>query len=123
MNGKEALERLLKYVNINEAELITKYGYSASNDIEPIKQDLDRLEKLEKDYEKLKERYKHRVETSNDLCDAVEQYEKAIEILKDRFDINGVVKYDDFYAIECDYTYFYITQEQYTLIKEVLGNE
>ena len=48
MNSKECLERLLKYANINEAELITKYGYSASNDIETIKQDLDKLEKLEK---------------------------------------------------------------------------
>ena len=26
MNSKKALERLLKYANINEAELITKYG-------------------------------------------------------------------------------------------------
>ena len=52
MKSKECLERLLKYANINEAELITKYGYSASNDIETIKQDLDRLEKLEKALDK-----------------------------------------------------------------------
>ena len=54
MNSKECLERLLKHLNINEAELITKYGYSALNDIETIKQDLDRLEKLEKAIEILK---------------------------------------------------------------------
>lgn len=54
MNSKECLERLLKYANINEAELITKYGYSASNDIETIKQDLDRLEKLEQENNSLR---------------------------------------------------------------------
>lgn len=44
--SKECLERLLKYVNSNEADLITKYGYSALNDIEIIKQDLEVLEWL-----------------------------------------------------------------------------
>ena len=48
MTSKEALERLLKYVNINEAKLITKYGYSALNDIETIKQDLERFNELVK---------------------------------------------------------------------------
>ena len=48
MNSKECLERLLKYVNINEADLITKYGYSALNDIKTIKQDLEVLEIIKK---------------------------------------------------------------------------
>ena len=55
MTSKECLERLLKNIVVNETILITKYGYSALNDIETIKQDLDRLEKLEKAIEILKE--------------------------------------------------------------------
>ena len=42
------------------------------------------LEKLEKENQELKERYKHRAETSNDLCKAVKQYEKAFEILVEK---------------------------------------
>ena len=33
MKSKEALERLLKNIVVNETILITKYGYSALNDI------------------------------------------------------------------------------------------
>lgn len=48
MTSKEALERLVKYANIQEARLMVKYGYSALNDIEIIKQDLEILEILKK---------------------------------------------------------------------------
>ena len=72
MNSKEALARLTYCDNDMESE--EKY-------YKIIKQDLDRLEKLEKAHEKLKERYKHRAETSHDLCKAVKQYEKAFDIL------------------------------------------
>ena len=71
MTSKEALKRLLKYVNINEADLITKYGYSASNDIEPIKKDLKRLETF--DY----------IATQNvELREENTKLKKAIKILK-----------------------------------------
>ena len=58
MNSKEALERLLKYANINEAVLITKYGYSALKDVEAIKQDLDKIKKLEKENARLRTKIK-----------------------------------------------------------------
>ena len=38
--------------------------------------------KLEKENQELKERYKHRAETSKDLCKAVKQYEKALNDCK-----------------------------------------
>lgn len=80
--------------------------------------------KLEKENEKLKERYKHRAETSNDLCKEVRQYEKAIEILKIKrvsihilLETNSVAEYN--FCV--DYNQL-LTQEEYELLKEVLGN-
>lgn len=54
LTALEALERLIKYANINEAILITKYGYSALNDINCIKQDLNKLKELEEENESLR---------------------------------------------------------------------
>lgn len=77
MTSKKILEYLYNASKIgitsNENAKILKDYYKL------ILKDLDRLEKLEKDYEKLKERYKHRAEVSNDLCKGVKQYENIIE--------------------------------------------
>ena len=120
MNSKEALARLTYCVNDMESE--EKY-------YKIIKQDLDRLEKLEKAHEKLKERYKHRAETSNDLCKAVKQYEKAFDIVTYK-SVNililkyciakggGVETYNLHYKTEEP-----ITQKEYELLKEVFGND
>lgn len=109
MNSKEALENLTYCINGMESK--EKY-------YKIIKQDLERLEKLEKEnkelrkaikqwninggnllrenaelkneLEKLKERYKHRAETSNDLCKAVNQYEKAIEIIANKIEFEDL---------------------------------
>ena len=80
MTSKECLKTLCKsisYAKLSCKELIELY--------ELIKQDLDRLEKIEREHEKLKEKYKHRAETSNDLCEAVKLYEKVFEILNNKF--------------------------------------
>lgn len=124
MNSKECLEKLTYCVNGMESQ--EKY-------YKIIKQDLDRLEKLEKEHNKLKERYKHRAETSNDLCKAVKQYEKAFEILQDilLFEINNYEENNKkYYYIALysknDKSYLdrnKISKEQYELLKEVLGNE
>ena len=120
MNSKEALARLTYCVNDMESE--EKY-------YKIIKQDLDRLEKLEKENQELKERYKHRAETSNDLCKAVKQYEKAFDIVTYK-SVNililkyciakggGVETYNLHYKTEEQ-----ITQEEYELLKEVFGND
>ena len=120
MNSKEALARLTYCDNDMESE--EKY-------YKTVKQDLDRLEKLEKEHEKLKERYKHRAETSNDLCKAVKQYEKAFEILVDKKVNILVLKYfiekgDDVKTYNLYYTTKEkLTQEEYELLKEVLEND
>ena len=99
MNSREHIKSKLEYLK--------RYEPSLSFDIDmykTIKQDLDRLEKLE----------------------------KAIEILKDKLDIdiltNGNV--DNYYKYYLDFrsstntrTFVSITQEQYELLKEVLENE
>ena len=120
MNSKEALARLTYCVNDMESE--EKY-------YKIIKQDLDRLHKLEKEHEKLKERYKHRAETSNDLCKTVKQYEKAFDILENKI-VNililkyciakggGVETYNLHYKTEEK-----LTQEEYELLKEVFRND
>ena len=108
MNSKEALARLTYCVNDMESE--EKY-------YKIIKQDLDRLEKLEKAHEKLKERYKHRAETSNDLCKAVKQYEKAIEIFRKMCSLNNNK------TLETEECFLRLTEEEYSLLKGVLEDE
>ena len=120
MNSKEALARLTYCDNNMESK--AKY-------YKTVKQDLDRLEKLEKEHEKLKERYKHRAETSNDLCKAIKQYEKAFDILANKV-VNililkyciakggGVETYNLHYKTEEK-----LTQEEYELLKEVFRND
>lgn len=82
-----------------------------------IREDLDRLEKLEKENQELKERYKHRAETSNDLCKAVNQYEKAIEIFRKICSLNNNK------TLETERCFLRLTEEEYSLLKEVFGNE
>ena len=137
MTSKEVLEylRTCKFCKIvmgtdyeNDDRYFTLYDVF-SEEIEIIQKDLDRLEKLEKENQELKERYKHRAETSNDLCKAVKQYEKVIDILENKI-VNililkycivkggGVETYNLHYKTEEK-----LTQEEYELLKEVFGND
>lgn len=121
ITSKKALEAYHRMANGNSIIIDDTKAY------ETIKQDLDKLEKLENDYKKLKERYQHRAETSNDLCEAVKQYEKVIDILVDKkVDVSVLL-----HLIECgnDTPQYYnegleqqyrLTQEEYELLKEVL---
>lgn len=98
MNSKEALERL-GAEKLARGELIRN-----DNKVEPyikcIEQDLDRLEKLKKVIESLKDNIYF---TFNDEC-------TYICLKRDEYD-------------ECDYTIIYPNKEQYELLKEVLGNK
>jgi hypothetical protein len=123
MTSKEALERLLYYANINEAELITKYGYSASYDIKQISQDLDKLEKLEEENQVL-------LVNKNVAQGIAKKNKEENDKLKKAFDkaIEKCMKFDkcppitcielandnDNVCKECWKKYF---------MKEVLGNE
>lgn len=128
LNSKEALEHICKNCD-NECCPYIHYEKSRCAFYGVIKQDLDRLEKLEKENQELKERYKHRAETSNDLCKAVKQYEKAFDIVTYK-SVNililkyciakggGVETYNLHYKTEEP-----ITQEEYELLKEVIEND
>ena len=128
MKSKDALEYLCKNCN-HECCPYIQYDKSHCGFYGLIRHDLDRLEKLEKEHEKLKERYKHRAETSNDLCKTVKQYEKAFDILVNK-KVNilvlkyfiekgeGVKTYNLYYT-----TKEKLTQEEYELLKEVFGND
>lgn len=128
MNSKECLERLLKYVNINEADLITKYGYSALNDIKTIKKKLDKLEKLEEENLVLLVNKNAAQCIAKKFKEENDKLKKALEILKSKFKFElgvSVVKEKYCYSLEFLYNnqYFTITQEQYELLKEVLRND
>ena len=118
MTSKEALNKLQHYIN---GTILTGDVYLEC--VKTIDKDLERLEELEKDYEKLKERYKHRAEISNDLCKAVKQYEKAVEILKDNLEIapyhNKTLNIYSIDILNYDCK-LYLSQKQYELLKEVL---
>ena len=134
MTSKECLERLLKIAYVEpgptKEKFITyareiEHNKKCSDLYNIISQDLERLEKLEKENQELKERYKHRAEISNELNEALNQYEKALEILNDKFKFElgvSVVKEKYYYSLEFLYNnqYFTITQEEYELLKEVL---
>ena len=72
MTSKEALEYICKTCD-NKSCPWKHYEKSRCAFYGVIKQDLNRLEKLEKENQELRERYKHRAETSKDLCKAVNQ--------------------------------------------------
>ena len=126
---KEALEIIRDYHNQISLLCKGKLNNRIINAENQIEKDLDQLEKLEKENKELKERYKHRAETSNDLCKAVKQYEKAFDILVNKV-VNtlilkyciakggGVETYNLHYKTEEK-----LTQEEYELLKEVFGND
>ena len=138
MTSKECLERLVKIAYVEPGPTKEKF-ITYAREIEhnkkcldlynTIKQDRDRLEKLENENEKLKERYKHRAAISNELNEALNQYEKALEILRDNVQItlydkdSWVENYGINVKMILDYEIRFLTQEQYKLLKEVLGNE
>ena len=91
MISKEALEKL-SYIPIYEEDIDIIFKGDLCevyrNEVDIISKDLDHLEKLEKENQELKDRYKHRAETSNDLCkivekdlDQLEEYKKIEEEL------------------------------------------
>ena len=114
MTSKECLEHICKNCD-NECCPYIHYEKSRCAFYGIIKQDLDRLEKLEKENQELKERYKHRAETSNDLCKEVKHYEKVIEIFREICSLNNNNK-----TLETERCILRLTEEEYELLKEVL---
>ena len=97
-------------------------------DIETIKQDLDRLEQLEKENQELVVNKNVAQGIAIKLKEENDRLKKALEILKDKFKFElgvSVVKEKYYYSLEFLYNnqYFTISQEEYKLLKEVLDND
>lgn len=146
MNSKEALDNLVHCKSITRCkECRHKSLCTMERDFNIIKQDLDRLEKLEKENELLKldnqdlhnqikknvkEHYKEfmedydcLLEEYHELYKVWEKLKKVIEILKDYFEI--WLNYEEeeiFGGFEIN-GYHQINKQEYELLKEVLGNE
>lgn len=138
MNSKECLEdiKLILYENL-------EFHMDVDELIEPIKQDLNRLEELEKENEKLKckihdlldEKLELVLNNHNQSMGIAElmkkfiEFKKIIEILKD------ILIVEDFTREDGSHKYYMcrrnvfpvftmnLTKEQYDFLKEVLGNE
>lgn len=124
MKSKECLEILKDEVVPDSGYLdYEDYGSYENEMLENyniIKQDLDKLEELEKDFEVLKEDNMKWFATAF-------KFKKVIEILTD-ININiielkhskNVEEYNNYADM---WGYNILTQEKYELLKEVLGNE
>ena len=113
MTGKEALEKISwRYVN--------EPSFQEWCNI--VKQELEKLEKENKELKELNEEYFDgnalRTIKINKLQEEnVKQYEKAIEILKEVCSLNCDK------TLETERHFLQLTQEEYELLKEVLGND
>lgn len=139
MTSKEALERLED--NGDDYLLPVRV-------LKLIKQDLDRLEQLEKAYknnegivrdnvklmnknlelqkenQELQQINEEFLQSQIKVVEKIEKLEKAISILKDKFEIIAVKEdYDGEYIIETSTYFLYINQKQCELLKEVLQDE
>lgn len=141
MTSKEALEQLEQYITNEKGRLsifIKLY-------FEIIKQDLERLEALKKENKELKQILEKAEEVeqenlilkidneqlnhiANERLKKNEKLKKAIDILKDRLCVrNGTLSFtrDSYYlGIKGSFKDIKeLTQQEYDLLKEVLGNE
>ena len=108
-NSKEALENLTYCVNGMESK--EKY-------YKIIKQDLDRLKKLEKENQELRKSIKSWNETAGNLLKENRKLKNIIEILKRNYLAVGENRNSDtgyIVSIESD-----ITKQEYELLKEIL---
>ena len=151
MTSKEALEKL-SYIPIYEedernvitdidsccaykGDLCEVYG----SEVDTIKKDLDRLEKLEKENQELKEKCKILEENEESILTTLkisvqenDKLEKVIEILKDELDIsfedtsqegNGYWVVLQNWSGEEEVVINFNTLDNYDLLKEVLGDD
>ena len=131
MTSKECLERLLKIAYVEpgptKEKFITyareiEHNKKCSDLYNTIKQDLDRLEELEKENQVLREKVNHFKNVKNRYRRNEKFVEKENAKLKNAIDIFKrkmiIVKLrDNEYIIHGNE---YITKEQYELLKEVL---
>lgn len=124
LNSKEALKKLKSMPTCSECELYGScFDKPLCNELyNTIKQDLDKLESLE--------RFKKRLlEDTNKLYNENQKLKKVIEILKEKIidkckilNSKNVEEYNNY--VLCGFDFFDIlTPEEYELLKEVLEND
>ena len=131
MNSIEALEKEIDYLEIRKQTAYRNEYYSVYqeceeriNNLKKIKQDLEHLKQLEEENQDLKNRLANEqlafdklFESNQKLSELYAKLKKTIDILKDR---KNILKYN---GLKGTYELGWLTQEEYELLKEVLGNE
>ena len=145
MNSKECLElAILEYEKETIDDENNQWVKNVLKGLKQIKQDLDRLEqleiadknneglvrenvelinrnlKLQDDYQKLKERFKKRAELCSEFAEYNRQYEKVLNFLIDKFNLE--LKGDRLYFLYNN-QYLELDKEKEKLMKETLGYE
>lgn len=128
MDSKECLNNLFSVAccercgcSVECEEQMGKYGCVMCEQWhQVIKQDLDKLEQLEKKYQKLEETYKKRAELCSEFAEYTRQYEKVLDFLMDKFKLE--LKGNRLYFLYNN-QYFELDKEEYELLKEVLEDE
>lgn len=135
MNGKEALKRLYydAISSIIDEEIETINREEIEKDYMNVKQDLDRLEKLEKDIKEYRKAIKSWNENGGNLLKENTKLKEALKFLCEELEIklcsNGYLSFEDKeyyldYQSDIDLrTLHRITKEKYNLLEEVLSNE
>lgn len=116
MTSKECLEKL--YDACDKDLLYEQCGILDAYELyEVIKQDLDRLEKLEDNIKIHKETIKMQQNQIESLQSENQKLENAIEILKEVCSLNCDK------TLETERQFLKLSQEEYELLKKVLGGE
>lgn len=129
MNSKKALSKL--YMACDDELLYEQNGIMFPNELYTIiEKDLDRLEKLEKENKVLREKVNHfkniknRYRRNEKFVEKENaKLKKTIEILKDKLEIT-LYSHDEYFnppMINGTEIFKNLTQEEYELLKEVLG--
>lgn len=134
MNSKEALEKLYNISCVQpgpvKEQFITyekeiKHNRTTGDLYDIIKQDLERLEMLEKQNKLLNETKNCVDKVIEDLGKINEEntkLKKAIEILKDKLKLHHI-KHSKLYTMWCIGTSTKLSKQEYNLLEEVLENE
>ena len=130
MNSKEALKKLF-FDNEDIKVDITLNDRKVCEIYNTIKQDLDRLEKLEKENKELRKSIKSWNENAGNLLKENTKLKKAIDYLKDNFKLkisesyneDGTIKYILFSDRTALKYGLIVREENIELLKEVLKND
>ena len=125
MESKEALKDLLDILmNFERIYAIDDTHEVKKQKFEIIEKDLDRLEKLEKENQELKEKCRMLEENEEAVLTTLEisvqentRLKKVIEIFRKMCSLNNNK------TLETEECFLRLTEEEYELLKEVFGNE